>query len=132
MDQNAFLTYRDKVAISLTNRLTEALQNGQIAESDAAQIAGYLQDRLNQIVTDEEATLLLTEVAEKWKIFEQLFISQSDANTPELGVADADAKSSEQEETQRTEDIAQLNKVEEALNAIRQNTPQEQQQGGIQ
>lgn len=119
-------TYRDKVAITLTNRLTEALENKQVDESEGALIAGYLLDRINQITDDGELTLLLTEMAEKWPIFEQLFIPK-DTNTelPHLVQADTSAE----QEQQKQQDMTEMKKVEEALNAI-QNSPQQQQEGG--
>lgn len=122
MDQNAVFTYRDKVGSTLTTRLIEALEKGQISEEEGTLIAGYLQDRIGQIETDEELTLLLTEMAEKWEIFQEIFVPSGDTpqeattQQPDLAL---------QEQAQQDEDQAQINKAEEALTAIQQSQPQE-------
>lgn len=121
MDQNAVFTYRDKVGSTLTERLIDALEKGQISEEEGTLIAGYLQDRLGQIDNDEELTLLLTEMAEKWDIFKELFVPSGD--TPQETVQQPDI--AVQEQAQQAEDQAQLNKAEEALSAIQQAQPQE-------
>ncbi len=125
-------TYRDKVAITLTNRLTEALESGQVSEEEGALIAGYLLDRVNQIDDEGEASLLLTEMAERWPIFEQLFVPNNiDTLTKSENAPPTQQELEKQEEAQIASDQTQMEKIEEALGAIQQQaTPQSLQGGG--
>ncbi len=124
-------TYKDKVGITLTNRLVEALENGQIDDEQGALIAGYLQDRLSQIDDDGEASLLLTEVGEKWPIFEQLFVpSVIDIEPSDQTINSMEKAAAEEEKVQEAQDTAEMQKVEEALSNLQQDTtpPQADQQ----
>ena len=122
-------TYKDKVGITLTNRLVEALENGQIDDEQGALIAGYLQDRLSQIDDDGEASLLLTEVGEKWPIFEQLFVPNViDIEPSDQTINSMEKAAAEEEKVQEAQDTAEMQKVEEALSNLQQDTtPPEQQ-----
>ena len=126
-------TYKDKVGITLTNRLIEALENGQVDESEGASIASYLQDRLGQINDDAEASLLLTEVGEKWPIFEQLFVPSVMDIEPSQQVQDNMEKAVvEEEKAQEAQDMSEMQKVEQAISDLQQNTnptPQPQEGG---
>ena len=128
-------TYKDKVGITLTNRLIEALENGQVDESEGASIASYLQDRLGQINDDAEASLLLTEVGEKWPIFEQLFVPSVMDIEPSQQVQDNMEKAVvEEEKAQEAQDMSEMQKVEQAISDLQQNTnptPQPQEGGTL-
>lgn len=128
-------TYKDKVGITLTNRLVEALENGQIDDEQGALIAGYLQDRLSQIDDDGEASLLLTEVGEKWPIFEQLFVPNViDVEPSDQTINSMEKAAAEQEKVQEAQDTAEMQKVEEALSNLQQDTtppPTQPQEGGL-
>jgi hypothetical protein len=122
-------TYKDKVGITLTNRLVEALENGQIDDEQGALIAGYLQDRLSQIDDDGEASLFLTEVGEKWPIFEQLFVPNViDIEPSDQTINNMEKAAEEQEQVQEAQDTAEMQKVEEALSNLQQDTPPADQQ----
>ncbi len=123
-------TYKDKVGITLTNRLVEALENGQIDDEQGALIAGYLQDRLSQIDDDGQASLLLTEVGEKWPIFEQLFVPNViDIEPSDQTIDNMEKAAAKEEEVQEAQDNAEMQKVEEALSNLQQDTtlPQPEQ-----
>jgi hypothetical protein len=105
------------------------LENGQIDDEQGALIAGYLQDRLSQIDDDGEASLFLTEVGEKWPIFEQLFVPNViDIEPSDQTINNMEKAAEEQEQVQEAQDTAEMQKVEEALSNLQQDTPPADQQ----
>lgn len=108
---------KNVVGERLTRRCAWALQEGQINETDFAEISEFILDTIDTITTQDQLLRFLTDLSQKWPIFsEALALEQGEEKEQKEG-----------EKIGEVENLLKEHKLDEALAVAENATGQEAQ-----